>query len=84
VFLTIGLIAGFVFALEAQVPAMSIEDPKIFVALVSWVVYSFELFAARRIGWAGRKTALVSALGFAIVLLNFTFISYFLTSSHKF
>ena len=84
VFLTIGLIAGFVFALEAHVPAMSIEDPKIFVALVSWVVYSFELFAARRIGWAGRKTALVSALGFAIVLLNFTFISYFLTSSHKF
>ena len=84
VFLTIGLVAGGVFALEAHVPAMSIEDPKIFVALVSWVVYSFELFAARRIGWAGRKTAYVSALGFAIVLLNFTFISYFLNSSHKF
>src|SRR5215467_10408384 len=59
VFLTIGLVAGGVFALQAHVPAMSIEDPKIFVALVSWVVYSFELFAARRIGWAGRKTAYV-------------------------
>src|SRR6476646_3168148 len=84
VFLTIGLVAGFVFALEAHVPAMSIEAPKIFVALVSWVVYSFELFAARRIGWAGRKAAYLSAVGFAIVLLNFTAISYFLTSSHKF
>jgi ABC-type transport system involved in cytochrome c biogenesis permease subunit len=48
------------------------------------VVYSFELFAARRIGWAGRKAAYLSAVGFAIVLLNFTAISYFLTSSHKF
>src|SRR5499427_10280762 len=80
VFLTIGLVAGGVFALQAHVPAMSIEDPKIFVALVSWVVYSFELFAARRIGWAGRKTAYVSALGFAIVLLNFVPISYLFTS----
>jgi ABC-type transport system involved in cytochrome c biogenesis permease subunit len=84
VFLTIGLIAGVVFALQAHVPTMSIEDPKIFVALISWVVYSFELFAARRIGWAGRKSAYLSALGFAIVLLNFVPISYLFTSSHKF
>ena len=83
-FLTIGLIAGLVFAIQAHVPSMlSLEDPKIFVALICWAVYSFELFAARRIGWAGRKTAYLSALGFAIVLLNFVPISY-LTSSHKF
>ena len=84
VFLTIGLVAGVVFAFEEHVPAMSLEDPKIFVAVICWAVYSFELFAARRIGWAGRRTAYLSALGFAIVLLNFVPISYFLTSSHKF
>jgi len=84
VFLTIGLVAGVVFAEQTQAPAMSLQDPKIFVALICWVVYSFELFAARRIGWAGRRTAYLSALGFAIVLLNFVPISYFLTSSHKF
>jgi len=84
VFLTIGLIAGVVFAVEANVPAMlSLDDPKILVALICWLVYSFELFAARRIGWAGRRAAYLSALGFAIVLLNFVPISY-LTSSHKF
>jgi len=84
VFLTIGLIAGVVFAIEANVPAMlSLEDPKILVALICWLVYAFELFAARRIGWAGRRAAYLSALGFAIVLLNFVPISY-LTSSHKF
>ncbi len=84
VFLTIGLVAGVVFAIQAHVPAMlSLEDPKIFVALICWLVYSFELFAARRIGWAGRRTAYLSALGFAIVLLNLVPISY-LTTSHRF
>jgi ABC-type transport system involved in cytochrome c biogenesis permease subunit len=92
VFLTLGIIVGAVWAAEARggygavdprVQAMSLLDPKIFVALVCWAVYSFELFA-RRIGWGGRRAAYLSALGFAIVLLNFVPISYFLTRSHNF
>jgi ABC-type transport system involved in cytochrome c biogenesis permease subunit len=93
VFLTLGIIVGVVWAAQAQagygagdprVQAMSLQDPKIFVALVCWAVYSFELFAARRIGWGGRRAAYLSALGFGIVLLNFVPISYFLTRSHNF
>ena len=53
------------------------------VALICWGVYSFEAFAARRMGWGGRRTAYLSALGFAIVLLNLVPIS-FLTPSHNF
>jgi ABC-type transport system involved in cytochrome c biogenesis permease subunit len=91
-FLTLGIVAGVVWAAEARagyggdprVQAMSLQDPKIFVALVCWAVYSFELFAARRIGWGGRRSAYLSALGFGIVLLNFVPISYFLTRSHNF
>ena len=91
-FLTLGMIVGGIWATQARgyagsdprVQAMSLEDPKIFVALVCWAVYSFELFAARRIGWGGRRAAYLSALGFAIVLLNFVPISYFLTKSHNF
>ncbi len=79
--LSVGIAAG---ALWARTYAMSLEDPKIFVSVLCWSVYSFELFAARRIGWAGRRTAYLSALGFAIVLLNFVPISYFLTKSHNF
>jgi ABC-type uncharacterized transport system permease subunit len=94
IFLTIGVIAGGVYLVEAralpsaaqvpQVQAMSLRDPKIFVALVCWAVYSFEVFAARRIGWGGRRMAYLSAVGFGIVLLNFVPISYFLTRSHDF
>jgi len=92
--LTVGMIVGVVYLAQAralpsaaevpQVQAMSLLDPKIFVALICWVVYSFELFAARRIGWGGRRTAYLSAVGFAIVLLNFVPISYFLKTSHNF
>jgi ABC-type transport system involved in cytochrome c biogenesis permease subunit len=89
VFLTIGLVVGVIFAAQApsydpRIQAMSLQDPKIFVALVCWAIYSFEAFAARRIGWGGRRTAYLSALGFAVVLLNFVPISFFLTKSHNF
>ncbi len=92
IFLTVGLVVGFVWAAQArsyaagspQVQAMSVADPKILVAIVCWVVYSFELFAARLIGWGGRKTAYLSLIGFSIVMFNFVAISYFLTKSHNF
>jgi len=93
VFLTVGITVGAIWAAQAQgsygagdphIQAMRVQDPKIFVALVCWIVYSFELFAARRIGWAGRRTAYLSAVGFAIVLLNFVPVSYFWTTSHNF
>src|SRR5213076_86750 len=91
-FLTVGLIVGVVWAAQARayaagdprVQAMSLRDPKIFVAILCWAVYSFELFAARRIGWGGRRAAYLSALGFLIVLFNFVPITYFLTKSHNF
>ncbi len=92
IFLTVGIIVGVIWAVQARasygldprVRAMAFLDPKIFGAFVCWVVYSFELFAARRIGWGGRRTAYLSAVGFAIVLLNFVPISYFFTTSHNF
>jgi ABC-type transport system involved in cytochrome c biogenesis permease subunit len=92
IFLSVGVIVGALWAAQARayapldphVQAMSLQDPKIFVALICWAVYSFELFAARRIGWGGRRSAYLSAFGFAIVLLNFVPISYFLTKSHNF
>ena len=92
VLMTIGLLSGAVWVTEAltiapddpRVQAMSVADPKIFVALVTWAVYTFQLVARRTIGWRGRRSAYLSAVGFAIVLLNFVLVSYFLTDSHNF
>ncbi len=88
-FLTVGLITGGIWASQLQPSAssttssMSMADPKIFVAVLCWAVYSFELYA-QRIGWRGRRAAWLSAVGFAIVLLNFVPVSYFFTTSHNF
>jgi ABC-type transport system involved in cytochrome c biogenesis permease subunit len=86
------LVAGAFWITEAmtitpsdpRVQAMSLSDPKIFVALMTWAVYTFQLIARRAIGWRGRRAAYLSAAGFAIVLLNFVLVSYFLTDSHNF
>jgi ABC-type transport system involved in cytochrome c biogenesis permease subunit len=89
-FLTCGLIVGGVWATQIggstdpRAQAMSIADPKILVALLSWGMYSFALVARRAIGWSGRRAAYMSAIGFIIVLLNFVPVGYFLTRSHNF
>jgi ABC-type transport system involved in cytochrome c biogenesis permease subunit len=90
--MTVGLVAGAVWVSEAlsiapsdpRVQAMSVGDPKIFVALVTWAIYTFQMVARRAIGWRGRPAAYLSAAGFTIVLLNFVLVSYFLTASHNF
>jgi ABC-type transport system involved in cytochrome c biogenesis permease subunit len=89
-FLTCGLAVGIVWASQIagspdpRAQAMRMGDPKIVIAMICWLTYSFALFARRAIGWSGRRAAYLSAIGFVIVLLNFLPVSYFLTRSHNF
>jgi ABC-type transport system involved in cytochrome c biogenesis permease subunit len=91
-FLTIGVVVGVLWTAQARtispedtnLQMMSLQDPKIFIAILTWGVYSFAVFARRTLGWNGRRAAWLSALGFAIVLLNFLPVSYFVTTSHTF
>ena len=91
-FLTAGVVVGIIWASQARevlpddpnLRAMSLNDPKILGALLTWAVYSFAVFARQRLGWNGRRAAWLSALGFGIILLNFVPVSYFVTTSHTF
>jgi ABC-type transport system involved in cytochrome c biogenesis permease subunit len=92
VFLTAGVIVGVVWASQARaispndpnLRAMSLNDPKILFAIVTWAVYSFAVVARQVMGWTGRKAAWLSAAGFVIPMLNFLLVNYFVTSSHTF
>jgi ABC-type transport system involved in cytochrome c biogenesis permease subunit len=90
IFLTIGCVIGAIWAArvhnspDPRMQAMSLADPKILVAVVSWVLYSFALFARKAIGWSGRRAAYLSGAAFVVVLLNFVLVGYFLTKSHNF
>jgi ABC-type transport system involved in cytochrome c biogenesis permease subunit len=91
-FLTVGVVVGVIWATQARVVypndqnlrLMSLNDPKIFGAVLTWAVYSFAVFARQRLGWNGRRAAWLSAIGFALILLNFVPVSYFVTTSHTF
>jgi ABC-type transport system involved in cytochrome c biogenesis permease subunit len=91
-FLSVGVMAGLLWAAQARavapenenLQAMSLDDPKVFIALLTWAVYSFAVVARRAWGWTGRRAAWLSAAGFIIVLLNFVPVSYFVTTSHTF
>ena len=90
-FLTVGLAVGALWLFQVQsssadsrVQAMSLLDPKIFIVVLCWMVYSFELFARRVVGLSGRRAAVLSTIGFTILLLNFVPVGYFVTESHNF
>ena len=91
-FLTVGVVVGAVWTAQARVAApddpnlqaMSLNDPKVFVAVLAWSVYSFAVLARQTLGWSGRRAARLSVFGFVIVLLNFLPINYFVTTSHTF
>jgi ABC-type transport system involved in cytochrome c biogenesis permease subunit len=91
-FLTVGVLVGVVWTAQARalapeninLQAMSLDDPKVFIAMVTWAVYSFAMIARSTMGWTGRRAAWLSAVGFVIVLLNFLPVSYFVTTSHTF
>ena len=90
IFLTLGIAIGILWvtrltgSADPRIGEMSLADPKILIAIISWVLYSFAVLARRAIGWTGRRAAWLSAIGFAIVLLNFLPVGYFLTRSHNF
>jgi len=91
-FLTVGVVVGLIWTAQARVAtpgdpnlqAMWVGDPKVFIALVTWAIYSFALVSRRMMGWSGRRAAWLSALGFVVVLLNFLPVSYFVETSHTF
>ena len=90
--LTVGLIAGGLWLVDARatmpndprVAAMTLFDPKILIAVACWILYSTQLAARRWAGLSARRTAWLSAAGFALVLLNFLPVAYFFSRSHNF
>lgn len=64
--LTIGIIAGAVWANEAWGSYWS-WDPKETWALITWLVFAAYLHARITRGWQGRKPAILAASGFFVV-----------------
>lgn len=58
-------------------------DAKLVFAFVTLIVYGLLLWMDRR-GWEGPRVALLSILGFVLVLFSYTFVNLYLSESHVF
>lgn len=58
-------------------------DAKLVWALITLAVYGILLWMDRR-GWAGPRVAVLSIVGFILVLFSYTFVNMYLSQSHVF
>jgi ABC-type uncharacterized transport system permease subunit len=61
----------------------TLADPKIVFAVVTLVVYALLLWLDRR-GWAGPRVAILSILGFGVILFSYTVVNLAFHTAHQF
>lgn len=81
--LTIAIIVGFVWLSQGFL-RFSYTDPKLIGSLVIWLIYAVGLAAKKITGWQGRRSIVLSMLGFALAMFSMTVINMFLSEFHKF
>ena len=81
--LTIGIIAGAVWANEAWGSYWS-WDPKETWALVTWIVFATYLHSRITKGWEGKKTAILGGLGFFIIWICYLGVNFLGKGLHSY
>ena len=81
--LSIGIITGAVWANYAWGSYWS-WDPKETWSLITWLVYAAFIHARLTRGWRGRRTAILSIIGFAAVLFTFLGVNFLLSGLHSY
>jgi ABC-type transport system involved in cytochrome c biogenesis permease subunit len=81
--LTIGIIAGAVFAGLAWMPLWP-SDPKIIWSFAAWIIYGFLLHQRLAIGWKGSRMAVLSCVVFILFLFSLLAVRFCFTTLHDF
>jgi len=82
-FLTIGIIAGGVWANEAWGSYWS-WDPKETWALITWLIFAVYLHARITKGWEGKKTAILGGLGFFVIWICYLGVNFLGKGLHSY
>ena len=59
-------------------------DPKETWSLITWLIYAAFLHARFTAGWRGKKTAMLSVIGFAAVLFTYIGVNFVLSGLHSY
>jgi cytochrome c-type biogenesis protein CcsB len=82
-FLTIGIIAGAVWANEAWGSYWS-WDPKETWALITWLIFAAYIHARLTQGWIGKKAAVLGSLGFFVVWICYLGVNFLGQGLHSY
>jgi cytochrome c-type biogenesis protein CcsB len=80
--LTIGLITGLVYAKSVWGRFWS-WDPKEVWSGISWLFYAALLHERLRVGWRGRRSAIMAIVGFGVLVFTFLGVNLFMEGHHK-
>jgi cytochrome c-type biogenesis protein CcsB len=80
--LTLGLVTGFVYAKVLWGRFWS-WDFKEFFSMGAWLVYAVLLHLRLYAGWRGRKSAIMTIVGFGIIVFTFLGVNLFLGGHHQ-
>jgi len=81
--LTLGIVTGAAWANYAWGSYWS-WDPKETWSLITWFIYAAFLHARLTRGWSGRKTALLSIIGFGAVIFTYFGVNYLISGLHSY
>ncbi len=82
-FLSVGIITGAIWADAAWGNYWS-WDPKETWSLITWLVYAAFLHARFARGWSGRRTAILSIVGFGAMLFTYLGVNFLLSGLHSY
>ncbi len=82
-FLTVGIIAGAVWANSAWGTYWS-WDPKETWSLITWFIYAVFLHCRFMRGWRGKRAAWISVIGFASVVFTYFGVNFLLSGMHSY
>lgn len=82
-FMTAGMITGSIYA-QYALGSYWRWDPKEVCSLLAWIFYAVLLHERITVGWRGRRAALLSLLGFLVLVLAFTGANLWLSDYHSF
>jgi len=80
--LTIGLVTGFIYAKTIWGTFWS-WDPKEVFSVGTWLVYAALLHLRLYSGWRGRKSAIMTIIGFFIIMFTFLGVNMLLGGHHQ-
>jgi cytochrome c-type biogenesis protein CcsB len=81
--LTLGMLSGSIFA-QYTLGTFWRWDPKEVWSLITWLLYAALLHGRLVSGWRGRRSAMISIIGFLVLIFSFLGVNFLVKGYHSF